>query len=190
MVECLNDAVRAGCKREKDSGAGRDPRFASGSDLASGVVVLRDQSVEFKALDRGVWPFTQPFAVVGLAKSFASAGHELNMFGECGVRHCWVNPKSAVAIELLNHMMTRLHAVVADKLNSYISTAREPMARLVLQIQRAVRCILQAPDFSGLEAYMMHSSDRHGTLRTAEFDMFIGDLHKGVARVMMQNRRL
>ena len=190
VVERVSDAELSGWKDEKHSGPGRDPRLASGSDLASGVVVLRDQMAKFKALDRGDWPFSGPRAVVELTKSVASSGHELNTYGQYWVRHSGVNPKSAVAIELLNLMMTLHYAVAADKLDPYNSTACEHTARRVLQIQRAVRRNPQAPDFSGLEAYMMHSSDMYGTLQTAEFDKFIGDLQKSEAHVMKQNRLL
>ena len=190
VVERGNDAYLAGWKDEKPSGPGRDPRLASGSDLASRVVAVRDQRVKIKALDRGDWPFSGPRAGVELTKGVASSGHELNMYGQYWVRHSGVNPESAVAIELLNLRTTLHYAVVADKLDPYNSTACEHMARRVLQILRAVRRYLHAPDFSGLEAYMMHSSDMDGTLQMAEFDKFIGDLQKGEALVMKPNRLL
>ena len=66
--------------------------------------------------------------------------------------------------------------------------AGEQIARLILQIQRAVRKNAAAPDFEGLDFYSRHCADITGVVRTPTFDRFVSDLQKAEAQVLKQQR--
>ena len=175
---------------QKREGPGRDPRLGPTPEVASTVVVLREQLRGYREVEVKNWPFKGPRAIVELLKGVAAGGHELNTYGPFWIRHSGMNGKSAAAVEFMSCLNALQMMVAVDTLDLYNSAAAEHMARRILQIQRAVRRNPQAPDYSGLEAYMLHTTDMGGGILASDFDRYVAEVQKGDAAIMKQNRLL
>ena len=175
---------------EKREGPGRDRRLTTTRAVVGKPLPLfRDAVGKFDPAAVVNPVFEGPSAVDEVTKSASSSGLEPAGFAAEFLRESGVGQRSGISIEYMYHWWTLWAMAVYDGFDLRHSVAAEHVARRIMQQQRAIRKSPKSPDFDHLEAYVQHSTDTRGLVKSTRFDQHISSVQRDEAFIM-KNQRL
>ncbi|CAK0829145.1 unnamed protein product, partial [Prorocentrum cordatum] len=176
---------------KKRSGPGRDLRILPVHRDAGGkrVMLLRESINLFREPKFPDWPFEGPSAAKEVLGDVAAAGLELHLYPTWWESKSGVNPAGSVAreVRLAFDYLRMLQAY--DQTNMVSLAAVELICRRIVVCQKAVRRNPKAPDFTGLERFVLSNFDESGGLKTTEFDKYMAEQQKASAVVLKSMRQ-
>jgi hypothetical protein len=142
-------------------------------------------------MESGVTPhpiFEGPDAFFELSKSIAASAMEPPAFSAQFIQQSGANMKSTHAITY-RYVLSAIHLMVSvDRLQGCRLASAQHLARWAMMLQRALRRNPKAPDFSGLDSYMLHAQDQNGVMATPLFDRHITEKQRVDGQFMKQMR--
>ena len=129
-----------------------------------------------------------PPALPEVLEGMLASGMEPHTFVNSYVGALGLGKQSALAVEVSNIIHALYFYICIDRLNPYQSATMEHFGRRLLQVTAACRKTGKAPDFDGLEDYMLHSTSGTMGIRAPVFSKFIGEQAKSNAAIMKQLR--
>ncbi|CAK0811644.1 unnamed protein product [Prorocentrum cordatum] len=176
---------------KKRSGPGRDLRILPVHRDAGGkrAMLLRESINLFREPKFPDWPFEGPSAAKEVLGDVAAAGLELHLYPTWWESKSGVNPTGSVAreVRLAFDYLRMLQAY--DQTNMVSLAAVELICRRIVVCQKAVRRNPKAPDFTGLERFVLSNFDESGGLKTTEFDKYMAEQQKASAVALKSMRQ-
>lgn len=190
--EHVSDEDRQEWLDDKRAGAGRDGRLAPATRVNGEMSTTTKEifpSLSASTPRPGTWPFGDaPDSMPEYLEGVISSGLELMAYSNhwCGQSGIALKGGLAIEFKLLN---TVLHYMICvDQVNVRNLAAAELVTRRLLMIQRAVRRNPKAPDFEGLEFYLMHKYDESGGIVAKKLDQHIAEQQRVQATIDKQSR--
>ena len=177
---------------EKRVGVGRDVRLARPvrSGEVSTAPTLAARMMTFEEALLLLSPLPGPRNLKEVLQAVRMSGMELKAHAAHYLYISGVSEKSGIAIEflLLFNYLSLMNSY--DLLSPLNSASAELIARRALQIQKAIKRNPRAPDFEGLDHYLIGALDSGGGAAALSFDKFVADKQRDEGQMMKQSRLL